>query len=454
MKYIIKNGTVVNADGSFKADVLVENGLVAGIGESIPACDAETVDASGCYVMPGFIDTHTHFDLSLGYTSTADDFITGGKAAVRGGTTAVLDFATADRGSSLRRASDTWHEKARGCSTNYGFHMALAEWNSSVEAELPEMTKAGITSYKLYMVYSGLKLDDGEIYSALKAIKKEGALTGVHCENWDVLLRIASEVKESGVTGPEGHPVSRPNDVEAEAVARLMRIARLADAPVYVVHLSTAEGLGEALRARARGQEVYLETCPQYLSLTDERYSDPDGAKYVMSPPLRKQKDVDALWEAVSRGDIDFIGTDHCSFTMLQKAHGRDDFSLIPNGGAGVRWRGELIYTLGVLKGRLAPEDMVRLLSYNPAKLFGMEGRGEIKNGAVADIVIWDGSAQRTILDSDREHNCDNSPYAGFDVFGRAKEVLLNGEHIIRNGELVSEGRGRFIPCGRYTKTR
>jgi len=263
MKTLIKNATIVNWNGRLAADVLVEGESIADVGPSLRCAGARELDARGMFVLPGFIDTHTHFDLDLSYTRTADDFTTGSRAAVLGGTTAVLDFATQDIDGTLEDALCAWHEKARGSSCNYGFHMAVARWDEKTEAELPRMTEAGVTSYKMYMVYDKLRVDDGSIYAAVKAIKKENALLGAHCENWDVLRRMISEVKAADVTGPEGHPLSRPSPVEAEAVARYLRIAELAGAPVYVVHLSTEEGYREALRARERGQEVYLETCPQ-----------------------------------------------------------------------------------------------------------------------------------------------------------------------------------------------
>lgn len=445
MKTLIKNATVVNAGGSFAADVLIDGERIARVEPGLCCEDAKTLDASGCLVMPGFIDTHTHFDLDLGYTKTADDFISGTKAAVLGGTTTVLDFATQDVGGTLADALSRWHEKARGSSCNYGFHMAIAQWNAQTEAELPLMTREGVTSYKMYMVYDALRVDDGAIYACLKAAARENALVGVHCENWDVLCRMINEVKARGVTGPEGHPLSRPAEVEAEAVARLMRIAQLAGTPVYVVHLSTREGLGEALRARERAQEVYLETCPQYLLLTDERYAQSDGAKFVMSPPLRKAADSEALWHAIDDDAIDFIGTDHCSFTLAQKARGKDDFSKTPNGGAGVQFRAELMYNYGVRAGRLSAAGMVKLLSYGPSRIFGMEDRGVIAPGAAADVVVWDPEKTGRITDTNTAHNCDNSPYAGFDVHGRARDVFVGGEHVVEGFALVLPGRGKYV---------
>lgn len=451
MQRLIKNGTVVNADARFAADVLVEDGRILQVAPNIVCPDARVVDASNCYVLPGFIDTHTHFDLDVGVCTTADSFQTGTAAAILGGTTTVLDFATQERGGTLMQALDTWHRKAKGSACNYGFHMAIAEWNPAVTAEMAEMAKEGVSSYKMYMVYEGLKVDDGCIYSALKEASKYGALIGVHCENWEVLQQRIHEVLATGNRGPTGHPLSRPAAVEAEAVARYMRIAELAGCPAYVVHLSTEEGLSEAERARERGQEIYLETCPQYLLLTDVCYEQPDGAKYVMSPPLRKAGDNVALWRALAEDRIDTIGTDHCSFTMAQKALGKD-FRGIPNGGAGVQHRGELLYTYGVLPGRIRLEQMVRLLSANPARLFGMPDRGVVAAGHAADLVIWSDCPPRPITDSNHAYNCDNTPFAGLESRGFARDVFLNGDLVVRDGQLIAPGQGRYIARGSYEK--
>lgn len=448
MDILIQNGTVVNHCGRKKADVHISGGRIKAVGENLCAAGAKVIDAEGCFVFPGMIDTHTHFDLDTGSAVTADDFITGTKAALLGGTTTILDFATQEREGTLKDALRTWHEKAKGASCNYGFHMAIARWDAETEAELPDMTKAGVTSYKLYMVYDALKVDDGAIYAALRAAKKEGALIGVHCENWDVLLRRIGEVQAAGITGPEGHPLSRPAAVEAEAVARLMRIAELADAPVYVVHLSTKEGLLEARRAKERGQQVFLESCPQYLLLTDEAYKAADGEKYVMSPPLRKSEDQAALWEALAGGEIGFIGTDHCSFTMAQKKEFRNDFKKIPNGGAGVQHRLQLLYTCGVEEGRITLEQLVELLSHGAAAHFGIRDRGIIAPDMAADLVVYDPAPESVITDTNTAHNTDNSPYAGFTVKGEAKHVILNGEHAVENGKLILSGSGRYVHRG------
>ncbi len=454
MKTLIKNGTVVNAEGREKADVLIENDKILRVEKSIVDDSAKCIDAEGCYVLPGFIDTHTHFDLDLGFTVTADDFVSGTKAAVLGGTTCVLDFATQERDGSLQEGLELWHKKAEGSSCNYGFHMAIARWDEGVKRELPSMTKQGVTSYKMYMVYDALKVDDGAIYEALQCAAKEGALIGVHCENWDVLNRRIADVKAQGILDPTGHPLSRPAPVEAEAVARLMRIAELAKAPAYVVHLSTEEGLEEARRARARGQEVYLETCPQYLMLEDSCYARKDGLKFIMSPPIRKKGDQEALWNGLREGELDTIGTDHCSFTMEQKARGKNDFSMTPNGGAGVQHRGQLLFSYGVCKGRISLEQMVAYLSANPAKLFGMHEHGAIAPRKAADVVIWEPDFTGEITNTNHAYNCDNSIYDGIKTQGRARDVLLNGELVVEQGRLVKEGSGRYIARQGYCRTR
>ena len=446
MRMLLRNGTVVNADRAAREDVLIENGKIISVAPEICA-DADTVlDAAGKLLFPGFIDTHTHFDLDLGVTVTADDFRTGTAAAVLGGTTTVLDFCTQDRGMTMQQALNLWKRKAQGSSCNYGFHLAVSEWNPEREAEIDSMIRQGVTSFKMYMVYDNMRVDDGSIYRALKQTGMRDCIVGVHCENYDVLNERIRELHAAGVMGPEGHPASRPNAVEAEGVARLMRIAELAGMPAWVVHLSTREGLEEARRARNRGQEVYLETCPQYLILDQERYGDPDGEKFIMSPPLRSGEDREALLSALALGEIDFIGTDHCSFTMEQKALGRGDFAKVPNGGAGVQNRAELVYTYAVRTGRITPMQMAALLSERAARIFGMyPDKGRIGAGSDADIAVLDPSAAGVISWKTNAHACDNSPFEGIPVSGRVTDVILNGVHAVSAGKLTQPGCGRFV---------
>lgn len=450
MRILIRNGLVVGDGGAVSADVLTEDGTILRVAPQIGEAHDVCIDAAGCYVMPGFIDTHTHFDLDLGTTVTADNFVTGTRAAVLGGTTTVLDFATQDRGMTMQDALDLWHKKAQGSSCNYGFHMAVSEWNDARIGEIPSMIRQGVTSFKMYMVYDAMRVDDGAIYDALRRTAAEDCIIGVHCENYDLLRQRILECREAGLSGPTAHPLSRPNIVEAEAVARLMRIAELAEAPAWVVHLSTKEGLEEARRARLRGQEVYLETCPQYLVLDDSAYAAEDGARFVLSPPLRKPADAEAILTAMAQDEIDVIGTDHCSFTMAQKALGEDDFTKIPNGGAGVQNRAALIHTCAVQTGRMTVAQMAEQLSGNAARIFGMyPKKGCIAEGSDADIVIFDPKAERTISWRTNAHNCDNSPYEGMRTVGAARDVIVNGVLAVQNGTLVQEGAGRYVFRGR-----
>ncbi len=456
MRILIKNAFLVFENRVEQGDLLIDERKIAQVGGTIDAAADKVIDGSGCYVFPGFIDTHTHFDLEVGSTVTADDFVTGTKAAVVGGTTTVLDFATQERGMTLMEAFRKWENKAKGSSCNYGFHMAVSEWNEARIAEIPLMIENGVTSFKMYMVYDNMRLSDGVIYEAIKHLAKEDCIIGIHCENDDIIKARVKELKAEGKTASRYHAVSRPNVVEADGVGRLMDAAHLAGGPAWVVHLSTKEGLSIARRARERGQEVYLESCPQYLVLEEKMYDEPDGAKYVMSPPLRSKEDQEALLQAMGSGEIDWIGTDHCSFTMAQKAAGKEDFSKTPNGGAGVQNRAEIVYTRAVRGGYIDMVAMGQLLSTRAAKLFGMYPRkGTLQPGSDADVVIFDPNAPHTIHASTNLHNCDNSPYEGYEAAGRTRDVILNGALVVENGQLVTAGKGEYIHrarCDRYRK--
>lgn len=456
MRILIKNACLVLEDRLEKGDLLTDGRKIARMGGTIDAASDKIIDAEGCFVFPGFIDTHTHFDLEVGNTVTADSFATGTRAAVVGGTTTVLDFATQERGMTMMEALHKWENKAKISSCNYGFHMAVSEWNEDRIAEIPLMIQHGVTSFKMYMVYDNMRLSDGQIYEAIKCLADEDCIIGIHCENDDIIKSRIRELKAAGKTASRYHAVSRPNVVEADGVSRMMDAAYLADGPVWVVHLSTKEGLAIARRARERGQEVYLESCPQYMVLEESMYDAPDGAKFVMSPPLRSQADQEALLKAMGDREIDWIGTDHCSFTMAQKAVGKDDFSKTPNGGAGVQNRAEIVYTRGVKGGYFDMVAMGQLLSTNAAKFFGMYPRkGTLQTGSDADIVIFDPQAPHTIHAATNLHNCDNSPYEGFAAAGRTRDVILNGILVVENGELVAEGKGEYVQrdrCGRYRK--
>lgn len=454
MKHLIKGGTLVTENKSFPADILIEGEKIVQIAPNLETDGAKVTDASGKLIFPGFIDTHTHFDLQ-GACATADDFATGTKAAIVGGTTMVLDFATQDRGMTSLAALEKWHNKAEGRSScDYGFHMSYTEWNETLRKELPEMIREGITSFKLYMAYDNLMVDDDTIREVLKQINNYQGLAGVHCEVGKMVSQGIKRELELGHKEPKYHPVSRPPIVEAEAVKRCLAAARLADAPVNIVHLSTELGLREVQKAREKGQRVYVETCPQYLLLDDSVYDTPEsfeGSKYVLSPPLRKQGDIECLWKAMGNGQIDTIGTDHCSFNYKNdKEIGRKDFSKIPNGIPGVEHRPPLIYSFGVVKERITLNQMVSLLSTNPAKLFGLyPNKGSLAVGADGDIVIWDPECDYEIKADEQLQNVDYTPYEGIKVKGRAWSVFLRGEKVVENSKMILERQGKYIKRGK-----
>ena len=453
MSIIIKGGTIVTPRKSYISDIRIENEIITGIGEDLKDDNAQVIDATGCLLFPGFIDSHTHLDLDTGYTRTADNFKTGTAAAIIGGTTTILDFATQNKGETLSEALNNWHKLADSISScDYGFHMAITEWNEDIKDELKIMKDQGITSYKAYMAYDSLRINDGDIYDMLKALKKYNAILGVHCENGDLVNAMIKEQLSKGNTSPAAHPLSRPNLVEAEAVSRYIDIADLAKAPIYIVHLSTKEGLDVALKARERGQEVYLESCPQYLLLEDSLYLKEgfESAKYVLSPPLRKKADIESLWQALSDEDIDIIGTDHCSFNFKgQKDHGINDFSKIPNGIPGIEHRPILMYTYGVGKGRITKEQMCASLSENVAKMFSMYPRkGVLQIGSDADIVVWNAQAQGVISKDNQTQNVDYTPFEGFNTVGCAKHVFLRGTQVVEDGKIIKQNFGKYIKRG------
>lgn len=448
---IIQHGTLVLPDGLMQGDLAFENGVITRVAPAIEAGAGDAVcEAAGCLVFPGFIDAHTHLDMDSGTTVTADDFASGSRAAACGGTTTLVDFATQERGGTLTDALDAWHRKAEGkCACNYAFHMAVTDWNEQTRAELPRMFERGVTSFKAYYAYDNLRLDDAQMYDLLSALRPFGGVLGVHCENGTLVNRLQREQLEKGVTGPAGHPASRPPVVEAEAIRRLCAVAKLADSPVHIVHLSSAEGLEEVRRARAAGQKVWAETCPQYLLLDESLYQLEgfEGAKYVMSPPLRSPADREALRAAVLGGEIDTISTDHCSYRFGdQKALGRDDFTNIPNGAPGIEHRPALIYTSFVASGLMTEAQMCRLLSENPAKLFGMWPRkGRLAQGADADITVWDPQARWVIRAEAQHQNVDYTPYEGFEAAGRARAVYVGGQLAAKDGEPSGASAGRYV---------
>ena len=456
MKKLLKGGTVVSGTGTRRADVLIENEKIIRMGRKLEADgDTQVVDVSGCLLFPGFIDAHTHFDLDVCNTTTADDFYTGSRAALRGGTTTVIDFACPNKGESLHYGLDLWHKKADGRTfCDYGFHMTIDDWNESIRAELKDMFALGVSSFKMYMTYPAMMIGDRDMYWALKELKSLGGLCGVHCENAGVIDGMIAERKAAGETAPSSHPLTRPPYLEAEAVSRLLRIAQAADAPVVIVHLTNQEALKEVQHARDRGQKVYVETCPQYLLLDDSVYFNEDysqAARYVCAPPIREKGQQEALWKALRRGDIQTISTDHCSFTLEQKEAGRGDFTKIPGGLPGVETRGELIYSYGVAKKRISAQRMCRLLSENPARMYGLFPRkGQLAPGSDADIVVYDPGDSHVIRAADCVANVDYNPYEGFVTAGGIRQVWLRGHLAVESGKVLDqEPQGKYMARGK-----
>lgn len=451
MKLLLKGGTVVSGAGAEVLDLLVDGETVAQVGRDLRCAEAETVDVAGKVLFPGFLDAHTHFDLDVCNTTTADDFATGTRAALRGGTTLVIDFACPNKGETLAHGLRLWQEKAGGkASCDYAFHMTIDDWNEGIRAEIPDMLAAGIPSFKMYMTYPAMMIGDQDLFLALEELGKYGAIAGVHCENAGVIDALIAQKKAAGETGPASHPATRPNALEAEAVASLLRMAQVADVPVVIVHLSTREALAEVRAARARGQRVYVETCPHYLLLDESRYFQADysaAARYVCAPPLRTKADQSALWAALASGEIQTISTDHCSFTLAQKDAGRGDFTKIPGGLPGVESRGILIWSEGVAKGRITPADMCRLLSENPAKLYGAYPRkGVLAPGSDADLVVIDPKARGLLTAADQAANVDYCPYEGLETSGVIEQVYLRGRLAVDRGRILTGPVGRYIP--------
>ena len=456
MKYLFKNGTVVSGRGTRRADVLVEDEKILQVARGISDPLARTVDVTGKLLLPGFIDAHTHFDLDVCSTTTADDFDSGTRSAIRGGTTTVVDFACPNKGESLHYGLDLWHKKADGkCWCDYGFHMTIDDWNEDIEREIDDMYAAGISSFKMYMTYPAMMIGDEAMYKALKKLKEKGGICGVHCENSGVINALIEEKRAAGATGVASHPETRPDYLEAEAVGRLLRIAQAVDIPVVIVHLTNAAALAEVHAARRRGQKVYVETCPQYLVLDDSVYYNEDysrAARYVCAPPIRKSEDCRALWAALRRGEIQTVSTDHCSFTLEQKEAGRGDFTRIPGGLPGVEARGELVYSFGVATRKISLAAMCRVLSENPAKLYGMFPRkGVIAPGADADIVVYDPRADHILRAEDMVSRAGYTPYEGFVTRGSIAQVWLRGRLMVEDGQVVGDRMGQYILRGKNT---
>ena len=460
MSVLIKNGRVITAVDDYMGDVYIENETVSLIGKNLEVEADEVIDASGKYLFPGGLDPHTHLDMPFGGTTSADDFETGTRAAAHGGTTTLIDFAIQTKGHSTLEALDTWHAKADGkTAIDYGFHMIVTDLEDNRLHEMKMLADAGVTSYKLFMAYPGvLYVDDGTIYRAMRQAGENGTVVCMHAENGIVIDEIVKIALAEGKTEPKYHAMTRPTRMEAEGVHRAISIAEVAQVPVYIVHLSSSDALEQVMLARNRGVHAFAETCPQYLFLDDSYYEQEgfEGAKYVMTPALRKKWNQDELWKGLRFGDLQSISTDHCPFCFKdQKILGINDFSKIPNGGPGVENRMSLVYNGGVNSGRISLNKFVELTSTAAAKTFGLfPKKGTIAVGSDADIVIFDPHRKETIsINNACTHHMrvDYNAYEGFEVTGVTEIVLSRGKIIIDKCEYVGKkGDGRFLKRGLY----
>jgi dihydropyrimidinase len=445
----------VTASDQYAADLYIDRGTVTLIGKGLSLPADTVVDASGLLVMPGGVDVHTHLDLPVGDTASSDDFETGTVAAAHGGTTTIVDFATPGPGGPLRAALDAWHRKAGDRAVvDYGFHMVLTHFDDEIAAQAASLVRNdGVTSFKMFMAYPDrLMADDGAIFRALRWARDHGALVSVHAENGHVIDALVRDALRQGRTAPAWHAATRPVRTEAEATGRAIALADVADAPIYVVHVSCAEAADEIRRGRARGVRVSGETCPQYLCLSDAEYRRDgfEAAKFVMSPPLRPAAHQDALWRAVGDGTLQVVATDHCPFCMdepPQKRAGEGDFSKIPNGAPGIETRLMLVWQ-GVREGRLTPQRFVDLVSTTPARIFGLWPRkGTIAVGSDGDLVLWDPEREASLSAADLHMRVDYSPYEGRVAHGAPAVVLSRGEVIVDHGTFTGRpGRGQYVP--------
>ena len=460
MSVLIKNGRIVTAVDDYHADIYVGESTVDVIGRDLVIDADQVIDAAGKLVIPGGIDPHTHMQLPFGGTETSDTFETGTRAAAFGGTTCIIDFAVQMKGNSTLDALDAWHAKAAGTTAvDYAFHMIITDMPEHRTPEMRRLSDEGVTSYKMFMAYPGAMLsDDGTIFRTMRKAGEDGTLVCMHAENGIVIDELIKIALAEGHIEPKYHALTRPTRLEAEGTHRALAIAEVARAPVYIVHLSCYDSLQEVRLAQARGVMAHAETCPQYLLLDVGAYDEPgfDGAKYVLTPPLREKWNQEELWRALRSHDLHTISTDHCPFCMKeQKELGRDDFSKIPNGGPGIENRMSLIYHHGVSAGRINLNRFVELTSTAPAKIFGLFPRkGTIAVGSDADIVIFDPEHEETIsYYNARTHhmNIDYSAYEGFTVKGYTETVLSRGKVVIDKGEYVGRaGDGMFIKRGPY----
>jgi len=450
---LIKGGTVVTADDTFRADVLCSDGKIQAVSEGINApADCEVVDAAGQYVMPGGIDPHTHMQLPFMGTVASEDFYSGTAAGLAGGTTMIIDFVIPNPQQNIREAYQQWREWAQKSVADYSFHVAITWWDDSVREDMGTLVREdGVNSFKHFMAYkNAIMADDETLVNSFSRAAELGAIVTVHAENGDLVFRLQEKIFNSGVTGPEGHPLSRPPEVEGEAANRAIRIAEVLKVPIYVVHVSARQALEAVTRARNEGQRVFGEVLAGHLLIDDSVYRDRDfksAAAHVMSPPFRSKEHQAALWHGLQSGNLQTTATDHCCFCAEQKAMGKDDFRGIPNGTAGIENRLEVLWHHGVSTGRLTMNEFVRVTSTNAAQIFNIYPRkGSISVGADADIVVWDPAAIKTISAKTHHQNVDFNIFEGMTVTGCASHTISQGKVVYADGELnVTRGAGRYI---------
>lgn len=451
-KVLLKNGIIVNSKKCFTADILVEGEKIKKVAKgirlkSIGSNDIEVIDCKGKYIFPGFIDGHTHFDLSVAGTTTIDDFASGTKSAISGGTTTIIDYGTQYKGETLKEGLKNWLDKAKdGVSCDFGVHMSISDLTDTAKNEIKDMIKEGVTSFKLYTTYD-IKLNDDDLLRALTEIAKCKGITGVHCENDGIIKELRACVKGDNNKKVISHALTRPAVSEADCVNRLAYMSNITGATFLAVHVTCEEALNEVKLAKEKGYKVYGETCPQYLYFDDSVYKKKfeEASKYVCAPPIRKKKDINALWKAINDGSIDIVSTDHCSFTKAQKALGKDDFRKIPGGLNGVEQRGILLFDACQNK-KLKLERMCALISENPAKLFGLwDKKGFIKEGFDADLVIINPNRTTTLSLKSQVSKSDYCAFEGKKLKGKIEKVFLRGKQVVDDKKNIVENTGRFI---------
>jgi dihydropyrimidinase len=454
---LIKNGTIVTSTDHYRGDVYIEGEHVSAIASEIDKGADRVIDANGCYLFPGGIDAHTHMELPFMGTFASDTFESGTLAGLHGGTTSIVDFAIQTQGDSLVAAIQEWHRKADDHAVgDYAFHCAVTDFNEDSRKEIPSIiNEHGINSFKIFMAYKGfLMIDDRQIFELMKELVKHGGIITSHCENGDMVDHLVKKFLDEGHTEPRYHVLSRPPVCEAEASGRIIDLAYQAGCPNYIVHMTCEEALNRVKTAALRNQKVHVETCLQYLLLDDSFYFQDgfEGAKFVMSPPLRKKKDQDALWAAINQNLVHHVATDHCPFCMDQKEMGVDDFSKIPNGAPGIEHRVELMYSEGVHNDRISLNKFVEVTSTTAAKIFGLFPRkGTIAVGSDADIIVFDPN-EKHIISADKHHmNVDYSVYEGWEVQGKCRTTILRGTVAVDEGEAqIGEGFGKYLARGPF----